>query len=170
MQNVPVPPTQMHDPQGKANPEHSRDPIRSPMQWNSGPNAGFSPPNVTPWLPLADDYQTYNVASEQNDPRSFLSLTRALLTVRRSIPALVLGSYRSLDQDNVACFAYLREHEEQRYLVVINSSAQEQVVPLPELGRGRIVLSTHMDREGTVDLASIQLRENEGCLIEVLTQ
>ena len=115
MSNVPVPPAQMHDPQGKANPEHSRDPIRTPMQWNSGPNAGFAPANVAPWLPLASDYQIYNVASEQNDPRSLLSLTRALLALRRSLPALTLGSYRSLDQGNAACFAYLREHEEQRY-------------------------------------------------------
>src|SRR5450755_664824 len=169
MQNVPVPPAQMHDPQGKANPEHSRDPIRTPMQWNSGPNAGFAPANVAPWLPLASDYQIYNVASEQNDPRSLLSLTRALLALRRSLPALTLGSYRSLDQGNAACFAYLREHEEQRYLVVLNSSAQEQLVSLPELAHGRIALSTHMDREGTVDLSSLHLRENEGCLIEVLT-
>ncbi len=169
MQNVVVPPEQIYDPQGKANPEHSRDPIRSPMQWNSGPNAGFCPPNVRPWLPLADDYQTYNVASEQNDPRSFLSLTRALLVLRRALPALTVGSYRSLDQDNVACFAYLREHEGQRYLVVLNTSAQEQLVSLPELGHGRVALSTHMDREGTVDLSSLQLRENEGYLIEVLT-
>jgi len=168
IQDVPVPPEQVYDPQGKGNPEHSRDPARSPMQWDSGPNAGFCPANVAPWLPLASDYQTYNVASEQNDPRSFLSLARSLLTLRRSLPALVLGSYSSLDQDNAACFAYLRQHDEQRYLVVLNVSAQEQVVQLPELGQGRIALSTHMDREGTIDLALLTLRANEGYLIEVV--
>ncbi len=168
VENVRVPVDMLRDPQGKGNPRHSRDPIRTPMQWDCSPNAGFCPPSVTPWLPLADDYQAYNVASEQKDPRSFLTLTRTLLTLRRSLSALTLGSYRSFDQDNAACFAYLRQHNEQRYLVVLNISAGEQVVKLPELGQGRIALSTYMDREGTIDLSSIHLRANEGYLIETL--
>jgi alpha-glucosidase len=167
MQNVPIPRELMHDPPGKENPVHSRDPERTPMQWDSSPNAGFCPPEVRPWLPLASDYQTYNVAVEQQDPRSFLTLVRRLLTLRRTSPALTVGSQQSLDQPNPTCFVYLRQHAEQRCLVALNFSAQEQVVTLPEQGQGRLLLSTHLDREGAISCSEIHLRGNEGLLIEV---
>ncbi len=163
-----VPPEMMHDPQGKDNPEHSRDPIRTPMQWDRSANAGFCPPDVTPWLPIASDYQVYNLAAEQNDEHSFLTLVRSLLELRRSSPALMLGSYRSLDQETDACFVYLREQDEQRYLVALNISSQEQVVRLPGVGQGRILISTHLDREGSVDVAEFHLRADEGYVIEII--
>ena len=163
-----VPPELMHDPQGKENPEHSRDPIRTPMQWDSSANAGFCPPDVAPWLPVAADYQVYNIAAEQNDPRSFLALLHKLLELRRSTPALTFGSYKSIDQQNASCFVYMREQDEQRYIIALNISSHEQVVRLPAVGQGHIVLSTHMDREGTIDLAEFQLRANEGYLVELI--
>lgn len=167
MQNGVVPPELMHDPQGKDDPQHSRDPQRTPMQWNSASNAGFCPPGVRPWLPVADDYQTYNVASEQEDARSFLTLVHTLLALRRAMPALNVGEQQSIDQSNAACFVYQRQHGEQRCLVALNLSAQEQVVTLPVEGQGRVLLSTHLDREGPIALAQVHLRENEGLLIEI---
>jgi alpha-glucosidase len=167
MQDVAIPLEMIHDPQGKENPQHSRDPQRSPMQWDTSPNAGFCAPNVKPWLPVAGDYQTYNVAVEQGDPRSFLNLVHTLVTLRRALPALTVGSQRSIDQPNPACFVYLRQHSDQRYLVALNFSAQEQVVTLPNQGQGRLLLSTYLDREGPIPLSEVHLRGNEGLLIEV---
>src|SRR4249919_3011452 len=64
MMQVPIPPDRVHDPI-----EHSmpglglgRDGARTPMQWDSGPSAGFS--SAQPWLPLADDFATGNVANQ----------------------------------------------------------------------------------------------------------
>ena len=167
MQDIPIPRTLMRDPKGKEYPEHSRDPQRTPMQWDSSPHAGFCLPSVTPWLPVADDYQTYNVAVEQHEPRSFLTLVHTLLTLRRSLPALTVGSQQSIDQPNPTCFVYLRQHGGQRYLVALNFSSQEQVVTLPEQGQGRLLLSTHLDHEGPIALGEMHLRSNEGLLIEV---
>jgi alpha-glucosidase len=166
MQNVQVPFTMLYDPQGKENPEHSRDHERTPMQWNTSKNAGFCPSDVSPWLPVAADYQTYNVATEQQDPHSFLMLTHALLDLRRKQPALTIGSYQSIDQENDTCFVYSRQHNEQRYLVALNFSAQQQSVKLPGQGQGHIVLSTYMDRQGPLDLSEFRLRGNEGYLID----
>lgn len=166
MQAVPIPRALMHDPAGKEHPEHSRDPQRTPMQWDSSPNAGFCPLGVRPWLPVAGDYQTYNVAIEQDDPSSFLTLVHTLLSQRRALPALSMGSQQSLDQPNPSCFVYLRRHSDQRCLVALNFSAQDQVVTLPEQGQGRVLLSTHLDREGLISLAAVHLRGNEGLLIE----
>jgi len=167
MQNIAVPLELMHDPKGKEHPEHSRDPQRTPMQWETSPNAGFCPPGVRPWLPVADDFQTYNVAVEQHDPRSLLTLVHTLLTLRRTLPALIIGSQQSLEQPNPACFVYLRQHADQRCLVALNFSAQDQVVTLPGQGQGRLLLSTHLDREGLIPFSEVHLRGNEGLLIEV---
>src|SRR5262249_30244917 len=62
MEDVPVPAHLGHDPRGKAPGGHGRDPVRTPMQWDGGPNAGFCPPGVEPWLPVAPDYRERNVA------------------------------------------------------------------------------------------------------------
>jgi alpha-glucosidase len=167
MQNVVVPPELMHDPKGKEHPENSRDPQRTPMQWDTSPNAGFCPPNVKPWLPVAGDYQTYNVAVEQGDLRSFLTLVHTLLALRRARPALTVGSQQSIDQSNPTCFVYLRQHQDQRCLVALNFSAQDQIVTLPGQGQGRLLLSTRLDREGLIPLSEVYLRGNEGLLLEV---
>jgi alpha-glucosidase len=157
----------MHDPPGKDNPKHSRDPQRTPMQWDSSPNAGFCLPELQPWLPVADDYQTYNVAVEKQETHSFLALVRALLALRRSSTALSVGSYQSLNQSNPACYLYLREHSDQRCLVALNFSAQDQVVTLQDQGQGHVLLSTYLDHEGPIALGEIHLRGNEGLLIEL---
>jgi alpha-glucosidase len=167
MQNVRIPPEQLQDPKAKVSPEHSRDYGRTPMQWNASANASFAAPHVKPWLPVAGDYETFNVETEQHDPRSMLMLVHALLEQRRASPALTIGSYQSLDQENENCFVYLRQHNDQRYVVALNVSAQDQLLKLPGLGQGSIVLSTGMDREGSIELSEFHLRGNEGCLIEM---
>ena len=167
MQNVTIPPELMHDPEGKKNAHYSRDPQRTPMQWESSPNAGFCPAEVSPWLPVADDFRSYNVAAQQQDPRSFLTLVHTLLLLRRTRPALSVGSQHSIDQPNPSCFVYQRQHAEKQCLVALNFSAQDQVMALSEQDRGRLLLSTHLDREGPLPLVEVHLRGNEGLLIEV---
>jgi len=167
MQDVPLPRELIRDPVGKDHPELSRDPVRSPMLWDGSANAGFCSAGVMPWLPVASDYQTGNVEALQHDPCSILLLTRSLLQYRRTQPALTLGSYRSLEQENTACFVYQRQYHNQRYLVMLNFSAQDQIVTLPGLGQGHIILSTWMDRSEAFDLSQTHLRGNEGLLIEV---
>jgi alpha-glucosidase len=167
MQDVPIPPELMRDPQGKEIAAYSRDPVRTPMQWDSGTNAGFCAPPAVPWLPVAGDSHTHNVSVEQHDPRSMLALVRSLLALRRALPALSAGSQLSLDQPNPSCFVYLRQLCERSCLVALNFSAHEQVVTLSWEGQGHVLLSTQMDREGFMPLSSVHLRGNEGLLIEL---
>ena len=167
MQDIQVPKELIHDPRGKEQPQYGRDPVRSPMQWDSKANAGFCPEGVRPWLPVANDYQTFNVEVERKEPHSFLLLTRALLDIRRSHPALTLGSYQTVQQENTSCFVYLRQYERQRCLVVLNFSVNDQVIMLTEQGQGDILLSTHVDNEGFISLSEVHLRGNEGLLIEL---
>ena len=119
------------------------------MQWNQSANAGFSA--AAPWLPLAGSYLTVNVESEQQDDASFLSLYRHLLALRRSSAALSVGEYLPLAVDD-QLLAYVRHTGSERILIALNLSASPCKLPLESLGlRGRVVLSTHLDRDGRID-------------------
>ncbi|GCE12068.1 alpha-amylase family glycosyl hydrolase [Tengunoibacter tsumagoiensis] len=165
MQDGIIPLEMIHDPRGRDNPADSRDPERTPMQWDATPNAGFSPAHVQPWLPVSNDYKTMNVAVQREDKHSMLTLTRSLLTLRKSMASLHQGSYRSLDAVSSTCFAYIREHAGERTLIVLNFSANEQTISLSDLAHGQILLSTQLDREGKINLSHFTLRGFEGCLI-----
>ncbi len=90
MENVHIPLERMVDPAGLQQPDSpaaSRDPERTPMQWDASPNAGFAPAGATPWLPLADDFTAVNVQAQEADPHSDLNYFRALTRLRREHPA-----------------------------------------------------------------------------------
>jgi alpha-glucosidase len=167
-----IPPERVYDPLEKNQPGLGlgRDPERTPMQWDRGPNAGFCPSDSEPWLPLPGDYQQINVAVEREDPSSLLTLTRRLIDLRRSTPALTRGSYRPVEGVPDDCFVYLRQSSSQRYLIALNFSGHEQIVKLSEMGKGCIVLSTYLDREDPIDLALLRLQKDEGCVIEIVNQ
>lgn len=167
MTDVPVPRERQQDPWGfRSLPELSRDPARTPMQWDGSPSAGFSgaPPDRL-WLPLAADAAEVNVARQLDDPTSILSLYRRLLALRRTTPALQTGAYRSLDDVPADCFAYLRETETERVLVILNFSGTEQRVALPE--NGRIALSTVLDRDDEAVHGTLTLRGHEGVVMRL---
>ena len=172
MENVSIPLDMIQDPPAINQPEIAhivgRDPERTPMQWDASPNAGFSAEGVKTWLPLANNYQEANVANQLLDKNSFLTFFKVLLALRKTSPALSIGDYRSLDTksaDNQSCFVYERQSENQRLLVALNFSDQEQQVHLDLSGTGNIILSTFMDRTESVNLSMFSLRANEGCII-----
>jgi len=168
MTDVPVPPEQQQDLRGLNQPGFTRDPCRTPMQWSPGPNAGFSAPETSElWLPLASDYQEVNVERQLEDPASMLSLYRRLLACRKATPALQWGDYEPVDGVPEACYVFLRQVGDQRVLVALNFSSEEQHVPLPALGAGSISVSTHLDRTEAVDGESLVLRSNEGVIIRL---
>jgi alpha-glucosidase len=160
MQDVDIPPHLYQDPQG-INIGISRDHERTPMQWENAPNAGFS--TGKPWLPVAPDYPVVNAAAERGDPKSMLMFYHTLLGLRRYTPALHSGSYRSVDAPE-GCFVYLREHDGKQFLIALNFFSVGRTIPLPR--RGRVVLSTHMDRADEGD--EVHLRESEGVVVELL--
>jgi glycosidase len=169
MDDVPIPADEILDPWGiNVDPDLSRDPCRTPMQWSPAPNAGFSAPEVSKlWLPLAADYAEVNVESELADPTSILNLYRRLLTYRRESPALRWGSYQPVDGVPPTCFVYKRRSEDKTVLVALNFAAEEQRIAVPALGDGRIVISTHLDRDEAVSLVDLMLRGDEGVVIEL---
>src|SRR4029077_12986273 len=106
----------------------SRDPERTPMQWDGGPNAGFTARGVEPWLPVAPDHSHVNVATEDRNERSVLNLFRRLTGLRRELPALSVGSFRLVDVGASDVVAYVREHGGARLLVLLNIGGRPQDV------------------------------------------
>ena len=113
-----------------------RDPSRTPMAWDASPNAGFS--TAEPWLPLHRDWRTRNVASQETDTGSMLSLYRMLLQLRRSEPALSVGSIR-MAQGSEQILAYERIHQTTHLHIALNLSGTERRFDLPD---GELLLST----------------------------
>jgi alpha-glucosidase len=104
--------------------EKGRDGERTPMQWNSLRNAGFS--TGMPWLPVGPNYRTHNVESELKDPDSILNVYKQLLAIRHTNQALAQGEYVPLAEDDPNMLAYLRRYQNEAVLVILNMSANVQ--------------------------------------------
>jgi alpha-glucosidase len=166
IENGDIPPEKIQDLQGlNLGAKRSRDVARTPMQWNTEAYAGFS--DVEPWLPVSRDYVTRNAAAQSACPFSMLNLYRRLLAYRRQSPALYAGDYTSLDAREADCFVYLREAGEQRCLIALNFSSNSHTIAIPTETEGRIVLSTHLDRNEMVSLGDLTLRPDEGVIVEL---
>jgi alpha-glucosidase len=169
MTDVDIPPDKVQDPCGQRVERlgAGRDPERTPMQWDDSPNAGFTSAGVEPWLPVAPNYPTVNVAAERDSPTAMLTLYRRLIELRQISPALHSGDYHLIEDVPDDCYVYVREHERQRMLVALNFSGDALRVALGELGSGHLQLSTYLDGEDQIDLTDLFLRAHEGVLIEL---
>lgn len=171
MTDVAIPAELARDPQAINQPELAaeigRDPERTPMQWDTSPNAGFCAADAAPWLPVAEDYAQRNVLVQESDPRSPLWLFRLLTDLRRHSPALLAGTYRSIDSGAPTVFAYLRESEAQRLLIVLNFGGEAHQVDLSTLApSGSVLLDTGAANQGHLfSLSDLPIGPNEGLIV-----
>jgi maltose alpha-D-glucosyltransferase/alpha-amylase len=101
--------------------------LRTPMQWNSSRNAGFSQAEAEQlYLPLIRDlaynYQTINVETQLRTETSLLRWLQRVIAVRKQHPAFGRGTIEFLDASNERVLAYVRQYEEETLLVVHNLS------------------------------------------------
>ncbi len=167
MHDVPIPPDRVQDPWEKYTPGLGlgRDPERTPMQWDGGPNAGFCPAGVEPWLPIAPDYREINVAIERERPDSTLSFLRQLIGLRHASAALTLGDYRSLDGPE-GVFAYTRTAPSERYLVALNFTAEPKRWNLPpNMEDSSPILSTRLEQPEDSASQTVRIGGNEGLIL-----
>jgi alpha-glucosidase len=140
--------------------ERGRDAQRTPMQWSTMPNAGFT--TGEPWLPVAGDFPQRNVEVEKADPRSLLHLYKRLLTLRAENEAIRFGHYTP-DYADQRVLSYVRGTNRERLLIALNFSDQA-VTFRPKSGAGRILVSTCADSPVNLDDA-VSLRPHEGQVI-----
>ena len=146
----------------------TRDRCRSPLQWDSGPNAGFSRAGVDTWLPVhANHAQGVNVADQEADPASILNFYRRLLRVRRASPALSGGEYEAIDTDNdVVAFWRRSADPAQQCLVALSFSATQQTLAIGT-GEGQTLFRLGGADDATIDLRSIELPPFDVLIAEV---
>jgi alpha-glucosidase len=167
MEDVPIPPDRVQDPWERRVPGLGlgRDPTRTPMRWDSAaPHAGFTAPGAEPWLPIGEP--SANVAAQEGDPRSMLSLYRALLALRRAEPALAVGGIAAVEARGEV-LTYERHDPattgRRRLRVALNLGAT--AAQRHGAAGERVLLSTHAKSEGggAPDL----LRAGEGVILEI---
>ncbi len=95
-----------------------RDNGRTPFQWDSSTNAGFS--GGIPWLKVNPNYTTINVAKEEKDANSCLNYFRKAVQLRKNNLVLVYGKYQIVDENNAKVYAYTRELNGKKLLVALN--------------------------------------------------
>ena len=108
----------------------SRDNSRTPFQWNTEQNAGFT--TGIPWLKINPNYTTLNAAAQEKDTNSVLNYFRKMVVLRKNAPALIYGSYKLYDPNNTKVYAYTRTLNLEKYFVLLNFSSSETDFTLPD--------------------------------------
>ncbi len=111
--------------------EASRDNGRTPMQWDSTENAGFS--EEKPWLKVHPNHKEgLNVADQEKDESSVLNYFKKMVQLRKNHLGLVYGDYKLLLKDNEQVYAYTRTLEDEKYLVLLSFSTETAKVEIEE--------------------------------------
>jgi alpha-glucosidase len=134
-----------------------RDPERTPMPWDDGPNAGFTSAGVTPWLARAD--APVHVAGQRADPGSVLHFTRDAIALRRSSPELLAGDY---DCDPVTDGSWVFRRGSTT--VALNMGDAARALTLVGAPRA-VVLSTHRTHEGPITGTVLTLEPWQGVVV-----
>jgi oligo-1,6-glucosidase len=108
-----------------------RDNARTPMQWSSAPQAGFTAGQ--PWLAVHDNYTEVNAAQARDDDHSIFHHYRELIALRKKWPVMVSGNFELLLPKHASLFAYTRRLGDVCLLVLCNFSSQFQGLPLKQL-------------------------------------
>lgn len=150
--DVTIPPDRVRDPQGLRQPGLGigRDRSRTPMPWDTSTFAGFS--TAEPWLPINNDWPVRNVATQDTDDDSMLSLYRNLLRLRRSHAALSIGDFTLIDAAEDV-LSYRRQHAGECLQITLNLGAKPQPLTTP---------GCHID--GEVLCSTLPMRPIDGTL------
>jgi alpha-glucosidase len=112
---------------------------------------------------LAADFRQSNVAAQARDPTSIHGLYRRLIALRRSRPALLTGMYGHMQAAGEVLL-----YERERLLIALNMGHERNVTELADGYRaGTLILSSHLDREAERIDAWLELRADEGVIIDI---
>ncbi|WP_433945362.1 glycoside hydrolase family 13 protein [Paenibacillus sp. SN-8-1] len=138
-----------------------RDNARTPMQWNSGPQAGFT--TGTPWLTVNPNYKEINAEQAVADPNSIFHYYRRLIELRKQHDIIVYGDYQILREEDEQVYAYLRSLGEEKLLVVLNffEAPAEFVLPDQVTFSGQELLISNYEVPADSNLGHMHLRPYE---------
>lgn len=119
-----------------------RDNGRTGMQWDSSSNAGFT--TGTPWLATNRNYKEINVAAQETDENSCLNYFRKMVKLRKDNNVLVYGKFTLIDKNNPDVFAFTRELNEKKILVMLNFRSKPVAVnTLIDVRKAKLLISNY---------------------------
>ncbi len=117
----------------------SRDNARTPMQWDTSANSGFT--TAKPWLKVNENFKEgINAASQEEDKTSVLNFFRKMVQIRKNHKTLIYGSYNLELAENEQVYAYTRTLNHERYLVLLSFSTKKTVVAFEHLDFTKVEL------------------------------
>ncbi|WP_280951874.1 alpha,alpha-phosphotrehalase [Alteribacter populi] len=127
--------------------QKSRDNSRTPVQWDGSENAGFT--SGTPWIGVANNYKEINAKNAMEDRNSVFYHYQKLIGLRKKLDIITYGSYELLLKEDEQMFAYVREYNDEK-LLVVNNFYEDEVdfeYPLDDLAgyKSEIVISNYDD-------------------------
>jgi oligo-1,6-glucosidase len=145
--------------------ENGRDNARTPMQWSRKQNAGFS--EGKPWIEVNPNYVDINVEQDLTSSDSIYQYYKSLVALRREDPTIVYGDFVPLLQDHDKVFAYLRNYQGQRILVVANFSEEPLHVDLSEAGATKVKVLASNDVINCSDLSNLHLAPYDAAVLSI---
>jgi trehalose-6-phosphate hydrolase len=140
--------------------QKSRDNSRTPVQWDSSDHAGFTKGN--PWINVAPNYAEVNVEKALNDSDSVFYHYQKLIKLRKQYDIITAGDYELILKDHPEIFAYIRNGEGEKLLVVNNFYDRDTLFELPKDMTGytsEILISNYQDSSN--DFKKVTLRPYE---------
>ncbi|MBM7693993.1 alpha-glucosidase [Peribacillus deserti] len=127
--------------------QKGRDNSRTPMQWNTEKNSGFS--TGTPWMKVNPNYTDINVQAQKEDPDSIYHFYKKMITIRKEHEALIYGDYQLVLENHPSVYAYTRNLDNQTVLVICSFSEIESNVSFPNLTEkpSELLLTNYQEAE-----------------------
>lgn len=123
-----------------------RDNARTPMQWSEETNAGFT--DGTPWIRCNPNYAIINAEEQIVNQDSVFHYYRKLIALRKQEEVLIDGNYEPVWEEDQSIFAYTRENEQAKLMVICNFTGEEAACELPEIWNGAETLITNYEETG----------------------
>ncbi|SET17779.1 oligo-1,6-glucosidase [Oceanobacillus limi] len=138
-----------------------RDNARTPIQWDTSENAGFT--TGEPWIKVNPNYKEINAEQAINDENSVYHYYRQLIQLRKKHEIIVYGEYDLILESHDQIYAYTRTFEGEKVLVVTNFSEQEVPFELPTgvSFEAKELLISNYPNEGIQDYHSFTLKPYE---------
>ncbi len=145
----------------------SRDNGRTPFQWNSTTNAGFT--TGKPWLKVNPNYTTINEEAQEKDSNSILNYFRKVVKLRKDNLVLVYGKYTLLDKTNSKIYAYTREGEGEKMLIVLNFSTDIASADISiNISNAQLLITNYKDAPvQNINMSTITLRPYEALVYKI---
>jgi len=100
----------------------TRDNARTPMQWNSKDNGGFT--KGIPWIKVNKNYEKINVEDELKDDDSILNFYKKMIEIRKGNKTLIYGKYNLILEEHETIYSYTRTLNSEKYMIITNLSEE----------------------------------------------